>query len=216
MIASITMSSGGKLPSETLACVPAIACATSTPVPNKAPPTSPRSAPPQPSRCSKPASTPPSAARPARPQYAPEEIPSTTPTTAPKASGTTPPTMIWNARGRSRKSGGMCMGAPPRPTICLRSRSYQVRAVRGCPLRRAAPRVASPGAWRSRGGDGTPARAHRDKRAITAVLVGRERVESRGRVRAPALLPAVDVSRRLRRLSREARAGEQRSVRSDR
>src|ERR1700735_2647379 len=54
-IASITMSSGGKLPSETFACVPAIAWAIRMPAPKMAPPTSPRSAPPQPSWCSKPA-----------------------------------------------------------------------------------------------------------------------------------------------------------------
>src|SRR5438128_11971378 len=67
-IASITIRSGGKPPSETFACVPAIACAIKSPRPKRAPPTRPRSAPPQPSRCSKPASTPPTPASAASPQ----------------------------------------------------------------------------------------------------------------------------------------------------
>ena len=65
-------------------------------------------------------------------------------------------------------------------------------------------------------GDRTAARAHRNKRAVSAVVPRREVLESLSRRHPPALGATVDVAGRQRRLARETRARVSRSVRANR
>src|SRR5919201_400560 len=64
--------------------------------------------------------------------------------------------------------------------------------------------------------NGTSAGAHRNERTISALLPGGERLEFIGRSLPPAILTAVDVAGRQRRLARETGARVKRPVRPDR